>query len=63
MSKVVQRGGSIRQKADGVEEGEMEAGLKDEEAEAQTADGKRHTDSGRPRQLAVPYRNYRRYRM
>ena len=34
----------------------------DGEAEAQTADGKRHTDSGRPRQLAVPYQNYRRYR-
>lgn len=34
----------------------------DGEAEAQTADGKRHTDSGRPRQLAVPYQNYRQYR-
>jgi hypothetical protein len=43
----------IRHEANG---GEQEA------AEAHTADGKRHTDSVRPRQVAVPYRNYRRYR-
>ena len=43
----------IRHEASG---GEQEA------AEAQAANGKRHTDGGRPRQVAVPYRNYRRYR-
>ena len=33
-----------------------------EAVEAQMANGKRQTDSGRPQQVAVPFQNYRRYR-